>query len=176
MRKTPIFFKLTGIACSAAFILTACNAATSTATPVSATATQAAAASPVAATATQPPAATATATPVPTATATQAPTASSVPIATSAPTATLAPATTSQSNAQVIPSINAYCRKGPGTGYYEITYLQQGTAYNVVGRNSLNTWWLVQAPGNVTCWEGDPGSTQQGPVDQAPIAAASLYR
>jgi hypothetical protein len=70
----------------------------------------------------------------------------------------------------VIPSINAYCRKGPGSDYYEITYLQQGTAYNVIGRNSLNTWWLVQAPANVTCWMGDPGATQQGPVDQASIA------
>jgi hypothetical protein len=68
------------------------------------------------------------------------------------------------------PSINANCRKGPGTGYYVITYLQQGNVYNVIGRNSLNTWWLVQAPGNVTCWIGDPGATQMGPVDQATIA------
>ena len=75
----------------------------------------------------------------------------------------------------MIPSINAYCRKGPGTDYYEITYLQQGTAYNVVGRNSLNTWWLVQAPGNVTCWMGDPGATQQGPVDQAAIALVPAF-
>jgi len=67
----------------------------------------------------------------------------------------------------VIPSINAFCRKGPGSGYYEITYLQQGTAYNVIGQNGLKTWWLVQAPGNVTCWVGDPGASLQGPTDQA---------
>jgi len=48
--------------------------------------------------------------------------------------------------------------------------LQQGNVYNVIGRNSLNTWWLVQAPGNVTCWIGDPGATQMGPVDQATIS------
>jgi hypothetical protein len=70
----------------------------------------------------------------------------------------------------VAPSINANCRKGPGTGYYVVTYLQQGNVYNVIGRNSLNTWWLVQAPGNVTCWIGDPGATQMGPVEQATIS------
>jgi hypothetical protein len=70
----------------------------------------------------------------------------------------------------VAPSINANCRKGPGTGYYVVTYLQQGNVYNVIGRNSLNTWWLVQASANVTCWIGDPGATQMGPVDQATIA------
>ena len=157
MRKMPKFYRLTGIAFAAAFILTACNGIATTAAPVSATATQAATASPIAATATLPPAAAATAPAVPTATATPAPT------ATSAPTAA------TQLNPQVSPSINANCRKGPGTGYYVITYLQQGTAYNVSGRNSLNTWWLVQAPGNVTCWMGDPNASQLGPVDQAAI-------
>lgn len=156
MREMPIFYKLTGITFAAAFILTACNGAATTTAPASATATQAPAANPIAATATLPPAATAT--PATTATASVAPTATSAPIATVQPTA------------QVIPSINANCRKGPGTNYYEITYLQQGTAYNVIGRNSLNTWWLVQAPGNVSCWMGDPGFTQQGPVNQAAIA------
>jgi hypothetical protein len=38
----------------------------------------------------------------------------------------------------------------------------------VVGRNSLNTWWLIQAPGNVTCWTGAQGASLQGPVAQAP--------
>jgi len=77
-----------------------------------------------------------------------------------------------QLTAQVIPSINAYCRKGPGTDYYQITFLQQGTAYNVTGRNSLNTWWQIQAPGNLTCWMGDPNPTKQGPVDQVSIVPA----
>jgi hypothetical protein len=65
--------------------------------------------------------------------------------------------------------MNAYCRKGPGTDYDAITYLVSGTAYNVIGRNSLNTWWLVQVPGNVTCWTGAPGTSQLGPVEQAAI-------
>jgi hypothetical protein len=157
MKKKPILYRLTGIAFVATFILTSCNFASTAVAPVSMTATQAPVSNPVAATATQPPTASATATSVPTATATAAPT------ATSAPTATI------QLTAQVVPSINANCRKGPGTGYFVITYLQQGNAYNVIGRNSLNTWWLIQAPGNVTCWIGDPGATQTGPVDQAAI-------
>ncbi len=156
MRKAPIFYKIYGIVLVATFVLTSCNLAATTAAPAGATATQAPAASPIPPTATQPPAATAS--PAPTAT------------ATTAPTVTLAPTATTQLTAQVTPSINAFCRKGPGTEYYEITYLQQGTPYNVLGRNSLNTWWLVQASANVTCWMGDPGATQQGPVNQAPIA------
>jgi hypothetical protein len=68
----------------------------------------------------------------------------------------------------VIPSVNAYCRRGPGTDYAVVTYLTGGTAYNVVGRNSLSTWWLVQLPGNVTCWTGSQGASLQGPVEQAP--------
>ena len=158
MSKRMNPYRITGIIVVAAFILAACNSTATPVLPVSVTVTRAAAASPVAPTATQPP--------VPAATATSAATATG----TAAPTATVAATATSQLTAQVIPSINAYCRKGPGTYYYEITYLIQGTAYNVVGRNSLNTWWQVQAPGNLTCWMGDPGATQQGPVAQVAIA------
>jgi len=151
-------YRIIGIIAVAAFVLAACSPTATPVPPVSVTATQAAAASPVAPTATQPP--------VPAATATSAVTAT----VTTAATATVAPTATTQLTAQVIPSINAYCRKGPGTNYYEITYLDQGTAYNVIGRNSLNTWWLVQAPGNLICWMGDPGASQQGPVNQVAIA------
>lgn len=149
-------YRMIGSAFVAAFVLTSCNLARKPLAPVTVAVTQASAASPIAVTATLPPAATATASPVPTATATQA------------PTATLTPTATTQQIAQVIPSINAYCRKGPGSGYYVITYLIQGTAYNVIGQDGLKTWWLVQAPGKVTCWVGDSGASLQGPTDQAP--------
>ena len=108
---------------------------------------------------------------VSTATATTVPavTEPSTPPATATLAATAIAVPTTQLTAQVIPSINAYCRKGPGTGYYEITYLQTGTAYNVIGRNSINTWWQIQAPGNIQCWMGDPKASKQGPVDQVPV-------
>jgi hypothetical protein len=158
MKNTPTSYSLIGIVLVAVFMLVSCSPAATPLAPATVVATQPPVPVLAAPTATQPPVPTATDTPAPAAT------------ATTAPTSTLAATATTHLTAQLIPTINAYCRKGPGTYYYEITYLQQGTAYNVVGRNSLNTWWLVQAPGNVTCWTGDPGATQQGPVDQAAIA------
>ena len=82
-------------------------------------------------------------------------------IVTNTPTVQFAP--------QVIPNVNAYCRKGPGTLYDQVTVLQMGTAYNVIGRDSQNTWWQVQAPGNPDCWVGNANVSRQGPVEQAVI-------
>ncbi len=157
MSKRKVIFQMIGISLVAVLVLTACNLSATTIAPVSATATPVATQAPI----------------VPVATATTAPAVANSPTpnatATVAATATEMPTATTQLTAQVVPAINAYCRKGPGTGYYEITYLQNGTAYNVIGRNGLNTWWLVQAPGNVNCWMGDPDASQLGPVQQASI-------
>ncbi len=163
MSKRKNLFGLIGINLVAVLILASCQ---SGATVVAPTFTMPAPAVPAntsvpTATATSVPAATNT----PTVTATTAPAAT----ATTAPAATITVPPTSQPGAQVTPSMNAYCRKGPGTGYFEITFLQKGTAYNVIGRNGLNTWWLVQATGNTNCWMGDPNASQQGPVDQSPV-------
>ena len=59
---------------------------------------------------------------------------------------------TGQLSPQVIPTLNAFCRKGPGTLYDQVTVLQDGTAYTVIGRDSLNTWWEIQLPGSQSCW------------------------
>jgi hypothetical protein len=155
MRKRNLFYELVGSSLVAAFVLTSCNAA---ATPP-ATASVAATQSPV----------------VPTQTATIAPTLTETPIPlptdTLTPTATEPPTPTFQLTPQVNPGMNAFCRKGPGTGYYAITYLQVGTYYDVIGQNGINTWWLVQVPqvGNITCWMGDPTSVMQGPVWDVPV-------
>ena len=152
MSKRKILHELIGFGLIAAFILTSCQAATTPVVPASTL-----------------PAPTATVNPtMPAATATVAPTATEPPTVTTAPAATNTVPPTAQTIAQVIPAINAYCRKGPGTGYFVITYLQKGTAYNVIGQNGLNTWWLVQASPTINCWMGDPDASQQGPVDQAP--------
>jgi hypothetical protein len=154
MSKRNIFLELIGISLVAVLILASCSLATTTAAPANPT---------------QPPA-TDTVAPPPIATATTATTATQPPAATAttAPAATDTPAPTESTTAQVVPSINAYCRKGPGTGYFSLTYLQKGTAYNVVGRTDTNTWWLVQATSTIQCWEGDPYASLKGPVDQAP--------
>jgi hypothetical protein len=143
------FLRLTGIALAAVFILSACNTAATVAPAPTWTA--------------MPP------TEVPSATETPMPTVTStlVATATAIPTATVPPV------AQVVPSVNAYCRSGPGSNYNQVTILTSGTAYDVVGRNSSNTWWLVQLYGGaVTCWTGAPGTKQLGAVEQAPIALA----
>jgi hypothetical protein len=108
----------------------------------------------------------ATATAIPSATETPLPTATPSPLPLPTPTPT--PLNT----AQVKPGSNAYCRKGPGIHYDAVTYLQAGSTYQVVGRDSLNTWWQIQFTPEVRCWEGDPASILEGPVELAPLVPA----
>ena len=168
MYRKDFTFRLLGISLNVAFILAACNA---TATPA-AQATQTASPVPIVPTETATAVPTVAETATPTVAATVAPTATTVPTvaATSAPgTPAAVPTPQSSSAAQVVPTLNAYCRKGPGTSYDAITFLLTGSAYNVTGRNSLNNWWQVQAPGNVSCWVGDATVTKQGAVEQVAI-------
>jgi hypothetical protein len=150
------FDKLIGGWLAAAFILAGCNAAT----PPVATASPMASLTPIA------PSATFTAVPSETETAAPIPTASLTATATepATPTEELTP--------QVNPGWNAYCRKGPGTNYTAVTFLQAGTNYIVIGQDGRNTWWLVQLKGNITCWVGDPTSVLLGPVWQVSILPA----
>jgi hypothetical protein len=68
---------------------------------------------------------------------------------------------------QVISTLNAYCRKGPNTLYDIVTFIQKGTAYDVVGRDSQNAWWLINAPGVSPCWVGGANVSVNGPTEQA---------
>jgi hypothetical protein len=158
MSKMDISYKLLEICVAAAFILTACNFAAVPVATASATTTSLASPTPLVPTVTVVVVPSVTATPTPASTATQAPT----EIATQ----------TLQLTPMVNPGMYAYCRKGPGTDYFSITYLQAGDNYNVIGQNGLNTWWLVQVTGNVTCWMGDPTTVTQGPVDTVPVLPA----
>ncbi len=147
MVTRKISLKLTGITLAVAFILSACNTAATVA-----------------------PAPTWTASPLPVL---PSATATPFPTDTSTPTAAATATPTVQTVAQVIPAVNAYCRRGPGSNYDQVSSLVSGTAYNVIGRNSSNTWWLVQLWGGaVTCWTGAPGTILVGPVEQAPIVLA----
>jgi hypothetical protein len=84
-------------------------------------------------------------------------------------TTTLTITPTVQGPAQVVPTLNAYCRKGPNTLYDIVTFLQKGNAYAVVGRNIQDTWWLVNAPGVDPCWVGGTNVGTKGPVQQTLI-------
>ena len=154
MVTRKIFHKLIGIALALAFILSACNTAATVAP------------APVREASPQPVLPAATAIPVPTATDTP------IPTLTSTPTVAVTATPTVPVVAQVIPNVNAYCRKGPGSNYDPLTTLVSGTAYPVVGRNDTNTWWMVQLFGGDTCWTGVQGTSLVGPVEKAPIVLA----
>jgi hypothetical protein len=159
------YYKLHVIGMITAFILSSCSAAPIAAGPATLAVPPTASNSTEAPT--NAPAATATAVPISTDTSTPAATATqevTPPVATAVPNTPLA-----QGAAQVVPTLNAYCRKGPGIGYHAITFLMNGTAYNVIGRDTQNTWWKIQAPGNVTCWVVDTSVNKQGAVEQASI-------
>jgi hypothetical protein len=156
MGKKNLFFTIIESSLAAVFLLASCN---SSATP----------------------AATAAPTPLaPTAAFTPVPSMADTPIAggktatlapTDTPTLTITepPTPTEQLTPQINPGMNANCRKGPGTYYYAITFLQAGTNYDLIGQDGLNKWWKVQLAGNVTCWIGDPTSVMAGPVWDVPI-------
>jgi hypothetical protein len=151
MGKKNLFFTIIENSLAVAFLLSSCNtSATSAVTAVPNTV-----------------APTATFTPVPSMTVT----ATLVPTNTPTPTVTEPPTPTALLTPQVNPGMNAYCRKGPGTYYYAITFLQAGMNYTLIGQNGLNTWWKVQVSGNVSCWIGDPTSVMLGPVWDVPILA-----
>jgi hypothetical protein len=158
MSKRVIFYKLMEICLAAAFILTSCNFAAAPVATASATTAPMTSPTPLVPTAMVVVVLSVTATPTQASTPTPAPT----EMATS----------TLQLTPQVNPGMDAYCRKGPGTDYFSITFLQAGNNYNVIGQNGLENWWLVQVPGNVTCWMGDPTTVTQGPVDTVPILPA----
>jgi hypothetical protein len=155
MGKIVFSYKLIGISLAAAFILTSCNFAALPVAPSTNTVTTMASPTPVVPTATVTAGLSVTDTPTPISSATPVSTGTATP--------------TTQLTALVNPGMNAYCRKGPGTYYFSITYLQAGNNYNVIGRDGLDTWWLVQVSANLTCWVGDPTSVTQGPVEQVPL-------
>jgi len=146
MIKRIGFSKLAGLSLAVAFILASCNAAAPAATAAgSATLTS----------------------PAPSATATVA--ASATASSTPSPTIPAPDTPTPQLTPQANPGMNAYCRRGPGTGYYAVTFLKVGTFYDIIGQNGLGTWWLVKVTPTVSCWMGDPTSVMQGPLWRVPI-------
>jgi hypothetical protein len=147
MNKRNVFAKLIESSVVAAFLLASCNTMASPAGTASPT------------TLLNPGTSTTTATSIASATVPPTP----------APTATELSTLTPQLTPMTNPGMNAYCRRGPGTGYYIVTYLHVGTNYTIIAQNGLNTWYLVQVSKNVSCWMGDPTSVMQGPLWKVPI-------
>jgi hypothetical protein len=51
-------------------------------------------------------------------------------------------------------TINAHCRRGPGTIYASLRIFNPGDRLLVTGRNTNASWWQLDA-GNLTCWSAD---------------------
>ena len=65
---------------------------------------------------------------------------------------------------------NAFCRKGPGTAYFDLTAFEAGKTADVVGRNEQGSWWLVQVPGSEQrCWVADSVGDKTGDLSLAPL-------
>jgi len=48
---------------------------------------------------------------------------------------------------------NGRCRKGAGTAYDVMAYLQQGSIATIVGRNADSSWWMIQVGDQQPrCW------------------------
>ncbi len=102
------------------------------------------------------------------------PEASSTPTPVFSPTWTLTPTPTATLTPTVIScdltltlTKNAFCRKGPGTVYDELTAFEKGTVLTVLGRSAgeldLNTWFYVREPlSGGACWVSSSVGTLSG--------------
>lgn len=98
----------------------------------------------------------------------------SLPEATPTPTALPTP-----TDAPQIPLItftrNAFCRKGPGTAYFDVTAFESGKTADIVSRNEQGSWWLVQIPGGQQrCWVADSVGDKTGDLSLLPVEPAPV--
>jgi uncharacterized protein YgiM (DUF1202 family) len=154
MGKKRIFIKLMGITLSAIFFLSACNLPSTSIAPASLPITQTASPNLI----------------LPTATISMSPAATDTPMPAATATETATP--TTELPAQVIATLNAYCRRGPGTAYYIVTVLEKGTGYDVIGRDDPKNWWQIHLADKKDCWVGDINVDKQGAVEKASIVLA----
>lgn len=71
---------------------------------------------------------------------------------------------------------NAYCRKGPGILYKDISGFKQGDTAQVDGRNDADTrWWWVQMPNSTEhCWVSSTTVEPNDLAEDLPIQTVSL--
>jgi hypothetical protein len=50
------------------------------------------------------------------------------------------------------PSLNAYCRSGPGTTHNSVSLAMEGRAYQVEARSPDGTWYLIRVSATAACW------------------------
>ncbi len=69
---------------------------------------------------------------------------------------------------------NAFCRKGPGTIYEDVTSFNKGQQAQVDGQNDFSPrWYWVRVPDSTDhCWVSEVAVQTSGPVDAVPVQAA----
>lgn len=95
------------------------------------------------------------------------------PAATVDPALNVAAATPTTGGVTVTVSQNTNCRTGPSQDFKDIYALNIGQTAEVVGKNTLNNYWIIKIPdgsGN-TCWLWGRYATVSG--DTAPLAEAA---
>jgi hypothetical protein len=70
-------------------------------------------------------------------------------------------------------TINAHCRRGPGTAYDIVTSLFEGEEVMLEGRSADNSWWWARLPESTAhCWVADSVVVVDGPMLELPVVAA----
>ena len=93
------------------------------------------------------------------------------------PTVTL---TATPSVPEVSVSSATNCRTGPGTEYDLLYTLQPGQVAQLVGKNTPNSYWIINFPGGTTCWlwgqyaavSGNVSGLPEYPAPATPTASA----
>lgn len=69
---------------------------------------------------------------------------------------------------------NAFCRKGPGTAYFDTTAFEAGKTVSPEGHNDFEPlWWYVLIPNSQEhCWVSDSTVDPSGSPDQLPVQPA----
>lgn len=103
------------------------------------------------------------------------PTASSTPTASLTPTFTITPTLASTATPgipMVTVSANTNCRNGPGQAYDLLGVLRAGQATEIIGRTTLENYWLVRNPDSPTqvCWLWGQNATVTGNWQALPAA------
>ena len=87
-------------------------------------------------------------------------------------TAQAAAATEEPTTVTVTVSLATNCRTGPDTAYQLLMLVQPGTKFEVVGKYSPKSYWIITMPGGGTCWLWGQYATITGDTNKLPEMAA----
>ncbi|MGB7538479.1 MAG: SH3 domain-containing protein [Anaerolineales bacterium] len=70
---------------------------------------------------------------------------------------------------------NTNCRRGASIDHEIVTFLREGQAAPIVGRNEDGSWWLIQVPGTaVRCWVWGKFVSSRGNLSGVPFVESPI--